>query len=158
MTRFAHHFWTELQRPGGLWDCATAMAEMEDCLVSLMALAGSAPDANASSVARIATVRRAEDFLIQHLTKPVTRSELAADAGVSISTVSRAFRERHGVGPMGWLKERRFEAAQRELCAAVPGEVTVTQVALRYGFENLGRFAAEYCHRFGENPSKTLRG
>ena len=26
LTRFAHHFWSELQRPGGLWDCPTALA------------------------------------------------------------------------------------------------------------------------------------
>ena len=30
-------------------------------------------------------------------------------------------------------------------------------LALRYGFENPGRFAAEYRQRFGEYPSQTLR-
>lgn len=157
LVRFAHHLWAELQRPGGLWDCATAMAEMEDCLVSLLALAGRAPDADVGSPLRLATVRRAEDFLTQHLTRPVTRSELARAAGVSIRTVSRGFRERHGISPMAWLKARRLEAAQSELRAAVPGEVTVTEVALRYGFETLGRFSAEYRRRFGETPSQTLR-
>lgn len=58
---------------------------------------------------------------------------------------------------MAWLKLRRLEAAQTELREAVPGEVTVTEVALRYGIENPGRFAAEYRQRFGEYPSQTLR-
>jgi AraC-like DNA-binding protein len=58
---------------------------------------------------------------------------------------------------MAWLKARRLEAAQSELTEAVHGEVTVTAVALRYGFENPGRFAAEYRQRFGEYPSQTLR-
>jgi AraC-like DNA-binding protein len=155
LTRFAHQFWAELQRPGGLWDCPTALAEMEDCLVSLFFLAASATDSG--SVAHLAAVRRAEDFLIQHLTRPVARSELARAAGASIRTISRGFRERHGVSPMAWLKARRLEAAQSELTEAVHGEVTVTAVALRYGFENPGRFAAEYRQRFGEYPSQTLR-
>ena len=80
LTRFTYFFWAELQRSGGLWECATALAEMEDCLVSLLALAATAPDSDvdAGSVARLATVRRAEDFLIQHLTRPVTRSDPSA--------------------------------------------------------------------------------
>ena len=155
LTRFVHHFWAELQRPGGLWDSTMALAEMEDCLVSLLALA--AHPSAAASTARLSTVRKAEDFLIRHLTQPLTRSDLAEAVGASIRTISRGFREHHGVSPMAWLKARRLEAAQSELRDAVPGEVTVTEVALRCGFESLGRFAAEYRARFGETPSQTLR-
>ncbi len=142
LTRFAYYFWGELQRTGGLWDCPTALAEMEDCLASHIALASTEHEADSSSAVRFAALVRAEDYLMQHLTTPVKRSELARVAGVSIRTVSRAFRAHHGVSAMAWLKERRLEAVERELRAAVPGELTVTEVALRYGFENPGRLAA----------------
>jgi len=33
---------------------------------------------------------------------------------------------------------------------------TVTEVAIRFGFGELGRFASEYRAKFGENPSETL--
>ena len=155
LTRFTHHLWTELQRPGGLWDSPTALAEMEDVLVSLLALASCSCDAG--SMTRLATVRNAEDYLMQHLTRPVVRSELAEAAGASIRTVTRGFQEHHGVSPMAWLKARRLDAAYNELQSAEPGEVSVTAVALRYGFENPGRFAADYRRRFGETPSQTLR-
>ena len=35
--------------------------------------------------------------------------------------------------------------------------VTVTDVAMAYGFFELGRFAGRYRHAFGEAPSRTLR-
>jgi transcriptional regulator GlxA family with amidase domain len=58
---------------------------------------------------------------------------------------------------MGFLKQRRLEAANRELLAADPAETHVTDVALRYGFYQMGRFAVEYRRAFHEPPSQTLR-
>lgn len=157
LQRFALHLWRELEGPGGLWDCPLALAEMEDALVSLLASAASPKRSDTKSRTTLATMRRVEEFLMQHLTRPVTRPELAAAAGVSIRTVSRGFQHQYGVGPLAWLKARRLEAAQRELRAAARGEMSVTEVALRYGFDHLGRFAADYRRRFGETPSETLR-
>ncbi len=157
LQRFAQHFWTELQRPGGLWDSPLALAEMEDCLVTFLSLAAVDPQRHKELRANRDSARRAEEFLMRHLTRPVSRSDLATATGVSIRTVSRIFHERYGVGPLAWLRQRRLEAVHRELLAAQPGKTTVTAVALRYGFEHLGRFAANYTRAFGENPSATLR-
>lgn len=51
---------------------------------------------------------------------------------------------------------RRMHLARRALRRAAGGE-TVTDVATRYGFWQLGRFAVEYRALFGETPSATLR-
>jgi AraC family ethanolamine operon transcriptional activator len=45
---------------------------------------------------------------------------------------------------------------RRELRAAEPGTARVTDVAMRWGFWQLGRFAVEYRALFGERPSQTL--
>ena len=37
------------------------------------------------------------------------------------------------------------------------GELSVSEVAWRWGFAHHGRFAAQYRTRFGETPSQTLR-
>ena len=58
---------------------------------------------------------------------------------------------------MAFLRELRLENAQRELLTADPDNETVTQIALRYGFADLGRFAIRYRTAFGEKPSETLR-
>jgi AraC-like DNA-binding protein len=47
---------------------------------------------------------------------------------------------------------------REELKASGPDSVTVTQVAGRWGFVHLGRFASAYRRKFGESPSATLRG
>jgi AraC-like DNA-binding protein len=99
----------------------------------------------------------AEEYLRARLDKSVSRADLAAAAGVSIRTLSRGFAERRGIGPMGFLKRLRMEAAYRELLGAEPEATSVTAVAYRYGFDHLGKFAVEYKRAFRESPSETLR-
>jgi transcriptional regulator GlxA family with amidase domain len=38
-----------------------------------------------------------------------------------------------------------------------PSRITVASVACRWGFTNLGRFAAAHTARYQESPSETLR-
>jgi len=49
----------------------------------------------------------------------------------------------------------RLTQARRALLSAERG--TVTQIAMRFGFLELGRFAVDYRSTFGERPSETLR-
>jgi hypothetical protein len=54
------------------------------------------------------------------------------------------------------VREDRLAHARRVLLAS-DGGATVSKVASGCGFGQLGRFAAQYCRRFGELPSETLR-
>ena len=56
---------------------------------------------------------------------------------------------------MRYLRTARFESVRDELRRCEP-EMCVTDVAIRWGFEHMGRFAVEYRKRFGESPSQTL--
>ncbi len=49
------------------------------------------------------------------------------------------------------------EPSIADLLDAAPGTGTVTDIALRWGFGNLGDFAARYRGRFGELPRATLQ-
>ena len=102
-------------------------------------------------------IARAEEFLDANLTTAVSRSDLEDIAGVSIRTLSRGFIKRHGIGPMGFFRARRLDAAYRCLLAAEADSTKVTDVAVRYGFNHLGKFAMEYKKAFGESPSVTLK-
>ena len=83
-------------------------------------------------------------------------ADLCAGMDVSQRTVARAFRAIRGTTPVRYLQALRLNEARRVLMAQhAPG--SVTEVATRFGFRELGRFAGEYRATFGESPSETLR-
>jgi AraC family ethanolamine operon transcriptional activator len=105
---------------------------------------------------RRAAVRRVEEFLDAHEREIPSLAELCAIAGGSERTLEYAFREQLGLPPGRYLRLRRLNHVRRELRAADPKTTRVTDVAMRWGFWQLGRFATEYRALFGERPSETL--
>lgn len=98
-------------------------------------------------------VMRAIGYIHDHLHTPITLADLAEAAGVPGRTLRQHFRRAYGLSPMAYLHKARFEKA-RALLLAEPG-LSVTEAALRVGFDHLGRFAVGYRRRFGETPSQT---
>lgn len=96
------------------------------------------------------------DWSRGHLPEPIRLRELARIAGVPPRTLETHFKRFLGTTPLGWVRQARLTHARRALLAS-DGRVTVSEVALDSGFTQLGRFAAQYCRRFGELPSETLR-
>jgi transcriptional regulator GlxA family with amidase domain len=88
--------------------------------------------------------------------KPLNLSDIYREASVGPGMIRLAFRMVHGRPPRRFFHDARLRAVRAELHCATPG-MTVTQIATRYGFVELGRFSAQYRAAFGENPSATLR-
>jgi AraC-like DNA-binding protein len=61
------------------------------------------------------------------------------------------------MSPMAYLRHVRLARAHEELRRSDPGQVTVAEVAYRWGFGHLGRFSASYQAQYGVSPSQTLR-
>lgn len=115
------------------------------------ALAGSSPDVGSHPVSE------AVDLLRVAPEHPWTVTELAAEVSVSVRGLQQGFRRSLDTTPMAYLKLVRLEKVREELSRADPGTVSVTDVATRWGFVHLGRFAAAYRSEFGESPSTTMR-
>lgn len=113
-----------------------------------------APAAAAPALPR--HLRAAEAYIAAHLDRPLTVEEIASAAGIGIRALQTAFRVHRGTTPLGFWRDLRLDAARRDLASGGPG-ASVTDVALRWGFDHLGRFAAAYRARFGETPRDTLR-
>ena len=107
---------------------------------------------------RPAVVRRVTELIDSAPGTAFTVADLAGCAGISERSLHAAFRRQLGTSPMSYLRGRRLDQAREDLLRGDPAAgVTVTDVALRYGFAHTGRFASTYRARFGEPPSVTLR-
>jgi len=102
-------------------------------------------------------IRRSMDFVDQHDGEFLSVEQLATGAGVSERTLREAFQCYFGVAPVRYLSQRTLHQVRRALKAADPSRATVTEIAIRFGVWQLGRFARDYRLLFRELPSETLR-
>ncbi|AVA26300.1 AraC family transcriptional regulator protein (plasmid) [Rhizobium sp. NXC24] len=100
-------------------------------------------------------VRRALEFAKAHIAMPITISDMAEAAGVSVRTLQFNFHRFLNKSPMTYLRQLRLDGARHDLLTTVPSS-TVNEIALRWGFTHRGRFSQEYRAAFGVPPSADL--
>lgn len=103
------------------------------------------------------TVEQVEAYLRANSDAPMRVSTLCQIVGLSERGLREAFYRVHGVSPKQWMLAQRLESVRRTLTNRESAPINVTGVATRFGFYELGRFAASYKEAFGEPPSVTLR-
>ena len=151
----------ELYDPESLLHTGVGVGAMEEYLMSalLYALPSSYHDAlTRTGPSQRRAVRAAVDYIEAHLALDISVGDVADAAGIGIRTLQKQFREDVGQSPLAFMRDRRLERARADLADAAPGPgVSVTDIALRWQFNHLGRFSSSYKARFGESPSATLR-
>jgi AraC-like DNA-binding protein len=152
----------DAQRPDGLCGYAVVRRRMREALITgLLHAAGhqyrDRLDDPRTVLAAPAAVRRAVDAIRASPEATFTLADLAAVAGVGRRSLQQSFQRYVGITPMAYLRQVRIERAHRDLSRAERNGTTVAQVAQRYGFTHLSRFAADYRARYGVLPSETLR-
>jgi AraC-like DNA-binding protein len=103
------------------------------------------------------TVKRTLDAMHAEPWRPFTATDLAAIAGVGVRVLQESFRQHVGMSPLTYLRRLRLDHVHAELSRSDPWQVNVSEVAYRWGFTHLGRFAGAYRARYGMSPSQTLR-
>jgi AraC-like DNA-binding protein len=122
---------------------------MIDCLIR-----GDFPDPRTGLRRSRIIMRQFEEWLEANLDRPVYLAEICAVLGVPARTLKYYCHEHLGMGPTQYLRLRRMRMARQTLLEA--GGTTVSEIAAKYGFWELGRFAVAYRILFGESPSATL--
>ena len=102
------------------------------------------------------SVRRVVDYIHANAHRAIALEELVAISGVAGRTLFKHFHAFKGIGPMAYLRRIRMDRV-REALADADAAGTVTDIALRWNFHELGRFAGAYRRIYGEAPSATLR-
>lgn len=147
----------ECRRPGGLTSTPMACHEIESALMTQLLTA--VPSQLTKALEREPKhVRRAKihqviDYVDAHAASEITTADLAAMVDLSPRALQAAFRDLVGMSPTAYLRGVRLDRAHLELISGAP----VTEVATRWGFFHLSRFADQYRHRFGMLPSETVR-
>jgi AraC-like DNA-binding protein len=101
-------------------------------------------------------VQRAEALALSSVDEPLHVSALCSIIGISERTLRKAFHRVHGTAPCRHLRMLRLSNARRALLSADRTLANVTEIAMSFGFAELGRFSVEYKKAFGESPSQTL--
>lgn len=101
------------------------------------------------------TVRQIEAYIEANWDQPVRIEDLSAITGVGARAIFAAFNRSRGYTPMAFAKSVRMKHAHAQL-SRPDAQTSVTGVAFKCGFANLGHFARDYGNAFGERPSETL--
>jgi AraC-like DNA-binding protein len=146
-------------RPGTLVDAEAAHGLEQQLIHALVEClsAGSANDATPAARQLQDVMVRFEGLLQAQPERNWRIGEICATLGVSERTLRSVCAEQLGMSPTSYLRLRRMSLVHRSLGRGDSEAATVSEVARRYGFRDLGRFAADYRALFGELPSTTLR-
>ncbi|MBW4051005.1 MAG: AraC family transcriptional regulator [Proteobacteria bacterium] len=101
-------------------------------------------------------VKRAREYIRNHLPAIRSVAEIAASVGTSTRTLQSGFRQAYGKTPAEYLRCARVQALHDQLLSAQPTE-SVTGLMESLGIVNFGRYAAYYRRMIGERPSTTRR-
>jgi AraC-like DNA-binding protein len=134
-------------------DAAGDAAQL-DLADALLALVRGLARAQAPAAPRL---RRVQAWMDAHLADPdLTPARIAAAHFLSVRALHRLF-EAEGVTVSAWLRARRLEGCRRDLADPALAELTVAEVALRWGFRDPSRFGRRFREAYGSAPSAFRR-
>lgn len=100
----------------------------------------------------IARFRQAIAFIDDHAQTDISSSDIATAADTTPGSLRHMFRRYHDCTPMEYVRRVRMNHAHHDLDAGLGGTATVTEIAQRWGFGNVDRFAADYRKAYGRIP------
>lgn len=95
-------------------------------------------------------IRRVQDRINDAPGEVPCLDELAREADMSQSTLSRLFKKACGMTVFEYVRNARLDLAARRLAQGM----TVTEVAFDVGYDNMSHFSKAFKERFGKPPSR----
>lgn len=105
---------------------------------------------------RLTRLKKARDYLTDHLHESLPLAALCGEIGMSRRGVELLFQDSLGIGPNAFLRHQRLHGVRRALKEAPQVAGVVKQTAFAWGFWHMGHFSHEYRSLFGESASATL--
>jgi AraC-like DNA-binding protein len=153
-------YYSQLASQGGLETMPAVQSELESALMTqvlLVARSNLTPYLLRASTRsdKDSAIRSVIDHIEHAPQSELTIAGLAEMAEVSPRTLQHGFRRLVGVTPSEFIRNTRLDRVHADI---VQGNGSaVSEIANRWHFFHLGRFAMHYRERFGESPSSTFR-
>jgi AraC-like DNA-binding protein len=106
---------------------------------------------------RFQAVRACDAYMRSHIDETISLQDLSEISGVRPRSLINAFEAFTGATPMAYLKMQRLNGVRRTLLSTRHTELRIIDIAMDWGFEHMGHFAASYRSMFGERPCETKR-
>lgn len=106
------------------------------------------------SMRDVLKARAARDYIEAHLDMPLTLSDIAREAGASISSLQRSFRGAYGCTVVDYLRTRKLERARDAL---ERGTTSIAEAAFAAGYTSPANFTTAFRRAFGLLPGSLRR-
>ncbi|WP_281024148.1 MULTISPECIES: helix-turn-helix domain-containing protein [unclassified Rhizobium] len=106
-----------------------------------------------SSQGRVAQIGRAIAWIGQNFRERFSIERLAAEVGMSPSSLHEHFRAVTAMTPLQFQKQLRLQDARSLMLV---DDIDVATAALRVGYESPTQFSREYRRHFGEPPARDI--
>lgn len=116
-----------------------------------------APLPTRSFTGRCQIVRDATEYAMSHASEPIMVSDLCEKLNISRRMLNYSFQDALDLNPVQYLRSLRLNGVRRELRDPDGSGLQIRDIAAKWGFWHMPRFAAEYRALFGELPSETIR-
>lgn len=103
---------------------------------------------------RLASMRRAIDFIKSHSRDVYTVTDVCRASATTSRTLERVFREELAVTPKQYMKLVKLTGVRQDL-TKLSQEESIKDIALSWGFWHMSQFAQDYKNHFGKLPSQT---
>ena len=103
-------------------------------------------------------LRQAVAFIDEHAQTDISLADIATAADTTPGSLRYMFRRHRDCTPMEYVRTVRMNHAHRDIEDDFGGTATVDDIAHRWGFGNVDRFADEYRRTYGHSPRQTPTG
>lgn len=161
LLRAVHFVASEWDEDGALVRHSHSRRQLESLVLTNLLMAASGPHqrllSKSSKNKSHNTLGMVVEYIHDNAQELLTVADLTQYAGVSSRTLQIAFRREYNCTPLEFIRDIRLAGVKDSLMNPQSASTTVSDVAMTWGFFNLGRFSGIYRSRYGENPSETLR-
>lgn len=101
-------------------------------------------------------LQKIHEFVLDNIFEDISIDDLVCHCNVSRKSIYNLFKNELGITPSIYIRQLKLECLHNDLIQD-KGFNNITDIALKYGFTNPGRFSSHYREYFGELPSETIR-